>query len=49
LTDAFLSLDRNIGLDREILDLQHAGRFIPSVAENYAAIESVARSAGLLK
>jgi phosphonate transport system substrate-binding protein len=49
LTDAFLSLDRNIGLDKEILDLQRAGRFIPTNAENYAAIESVARSAGLLK
>jgi phosphonate transport system substrate-binding protein len=49
LTDAFLSLDRDIGLDREILDLQHAGRFVPADAENYAAIEAVARSAGLLK
>lgn len=49
LTDAFISLDRNIGLEKEILDLQHASRFIPTDAENYAAIETAALSAGLLK
>ncbi len=49
LTDAFLSMDRHTGLDKEILDLQHASRFIPAYAENYTAIETVARSAGLLK
>jgi phosphonate transport system substrate-binding protein len=49
LTDAFLSLDRNTGLEIEILDLQHASRFIPANPENYSAIETVARRAGLLK
>ena len=49
LTSAFLSLDGGIGLDREILDLQRASRFIPADAENYTVIETVARSAGLLK
>ena len=49
LADAFLALDRNIGLDKEILDLQNASRFIPTRAENYAEIEAMARNAGMLK
>jgi len=49
LTDAFLSLNKNIALDREILELQRASRFISTSAENYSAIEAVARSAKLLK
>ncbi|MDO8811332.1 MAG: putative selenate ABC transporter substrate-binding protein [Gallionella sp.] len=49
LADAFLTLSRNDPHDREILDLQRATRFIPTKAENYTAIESAARSAGLLK
>ena len=49
LIDAFISLDGNVGLEKEILDLQHASRFIPTDASNYAAIEASARSAGLLK
>lgn len=49
LTDALLSLDRNIAQDKEILDLQRASSFISTKAENYSAIEAVARSAGLLK
>ena len=48
LSDAFLALDKNIGLDKEILDLQHASRFIPAHAENYAVIEAAARRAGLI-
>ena len=32
-----------------ILDLFGAGSFIPSADENYAAIESVARDAGLIR
>lgn len=32
LTNAFLSLNRNNGPDKEILDLQRAGRFIPAEA-----------------
>ena len=49
LTDAFLSLDVNIGQDKEILSLQRSSRFISTQSENYAAIEAVTRSAGLLK
>jgi len=49
LTDAFLALDRNNGLDKEILDFQRASRFITNHAENYSAIEAAARRAELLK
>jgi phosphonate transport system substrate-binding protein len=49
LTDAFLSLDSKDPKGKEILDLQRATRFIPSKAENYAAIEKAAQNAGLLK
>jgi len=49
LTDAFLALDRNNPQDKEILDLQRTVRFVPTEAKNYSAIETAARSAGLLK
>ena len=49
LTDAFLALDAKNPADKEILDLQRASKFIPTKAENYAAIEAAARNAGLLK
>ncbi len=49
LTDAFLSLDAKNPADKEILDLQRASKFIPTKAENYAAIEAAAHNAGLLK
>lgn len=49
LADAFLALNKNDPHDKEILDLQRTTRFIPTKAENYGAIESAARSAGLLK
>jgi phosphonate transport system substrate-binding protein len=49
LSDAFLALNKNNPHDKEILDLQRATRFIPTKAENYAAIETAARNAGLLK
>ena len=49
LTKAFLALDKNNPQDKEILDLQRATKFIPTKAENYGAIETAARSAGLLK
>ena len=49
LTDAFLSLNRNDAQGKEILELQRATRFIPTKAENYAAIEAAANNAGLLK
>ncbi|NMM27980.1 MAG: putative selenate ABC transporter substrate-binding protein [Glaciimonas sp.] len=49
LTDAFLALDAKNPADKVILDLQRASKFIPTKAENYAAIEAAARNAGLLK
>jgi len=49
LSDAFLALDKNNEQGKIILDLQRATKFIPTKAENYAAIEAAARSAGLLK
>ncbi len=49
IRSAFLSLDPNRASDKTILDLQRASHFIPTKAENYAAIETAARSAGLLK
>jgi len=49
LAKAFLSLDKNNPADKEILDLQRTARFISTKAENYSAIESAARSAGMLK
>lgn len=49
LARAFLALDKNNPHDKEILDLQRATRFIPTRAENYSAIETAARSAGMLK
>jgi len=49
LTDAFLALDASKPEQKEILALQRATKFIPTKAENYAGIESAARSAGLLK
>ncbi len=49
LVDAFLALDRNDPQGKAILELQSATKFIPTKAENYAAIEAAARNAGLLK
>jgi len=49
LTNAFLALDPNNPAHKEILALQRAAKFIPTKAENYAGIESAARSAGLLQ
>ncbi|MDD2928516.1 MAG: putative selenate ABC transporter substrate-binding protein [Sideroxydans sp.] len=49
LAKAFLDLDASNAHDKEILDLQRASRFIRTKAENYGAIETAARSAGLLK
>jgi phosphonate transport system substrate-binding protein len=49
LREAFLSLNPNNPQDKAILDLQRASRFVPTKAENYAAIEAAARDAGLLK
>ena len=49
LTDAFLSMDQRIGIDKEILAMQRASRFISTTPKNYSPIESVARSSGMLK
>ncbi len=49
LSDAFLALSKNDPQGKEILELQRASKFIPTKTENYAAIETAARSAGLLK
>jgi len=49
LTDAFLSMDMRVGIEKEILAMRHASKFIATTPENYLPIESVARSAGLLK
>ena len=40
LTDAFLSLSRNSGAGREILDLQQASRFIPARVEYRPLIQA---------
>ncbi|WP_338771917.1 putative selenate ABC transporter substrate-binding protein [Massilia sp. METH4] len=49
ITDAFLALDASTPEGKEILALQRATKFVPTKAENYAAIEAAAKSAGLLK
>ncbi len=49
ISDAFLALSADNAEGKAILDLQRASRFIPTKAENYAAIEAAARNAGLLK
>jgi phosphonate transport system substrate-binding protein len=49
LANAFLALDKNNAHDKAILDLQRATRFIRTKTGNYDAIETAARSAGLLK
>ena len=49
LLDAFLALSLDNPQGNEILALQRATRFVPTSVENYAAIETAARSAGLLR
>ena len=49
ITQAFLELDPAKPSDRVILDLQRASRFVPTRAQNYEAIEQIARSADLIK
>ncbi len=49
LRDAFLALSPDTAEGREILALQRASRFVPTSPENYAAIETAARDADLLK
>lgn len=49
IRNAFLNLDPSKPQDKVILDLQRASKFVPTKAENYMAIETAARSAGLLE
>ncbi|MBW6495309.1 MAG: putative selenate ABC transporter substrate-binding protein [Burkholderiaceae bacterium] len=49
LLDAFLALSPDTAQGSEVLGLQRATRFVPTSAGNYAAIETAARSAGLLR
>ncbi|AKU21671.1 putative selenate ABC transporter substrate-binding protein [Massilia sp. MB5] len=49
ISDAFLALSADNAEGKAILELQRASKFIPTKAENYAAIEAAAKNAGLLK
>ena len=49
IRQAFLDLDAKNPEQAEILKLQRAAKFIPTKVENYAGIETAAKSAGLLK
>ena len=49
LRAAFLALDPANPEHRKILELQRATRYVETKPENYAGIESAARSAGLVK
>ncbi|BDG03226.1 putative selenate ABC transporter substrate-binding protein [Anaeromyxobacter oryzae] len=49
LKAAFLALDPANPEQKKILDLQRASRYVETRPENYAGIESAARSAGLVK
>jgi phosphonate transport system substrate-binding protein len=49
LRQAFLDLDAKNPEHAEILKLQRAAKFVPTKVENYAGIETAAKSAGLLK
>ncbi len=49
IAQAFLALDPNTPLGKEILGLQRATRFVPTQAENYSGIRAAAENAGLLK
>lgn len=46
---AFLSLDTSKPEDKAVLDLQGAKKFVPANVEDFAVIEQVGRSTGLLK
>ncbi len=49
IAQAFLSLDPNTPLGKEILGLQRATRFVPTQADHYSGIRAAAENAGLLK
>jgi phosphonate transport system substrate-binding protein len=46
---AFLTLDANKPEEKAVLDLQGARKFVPAKVEDFAVIEQVGRSTGLLK
>ena len=47
--NAFLTLDASKPQDKLVLDLQGARKFVPAKVEDFAVIEQVGRSTGLLK
>ncbi len=47
--NAFLTLDASKPQDKAVLDLQGARKFVPAKVEDFAVIEQVGRSTGLLK
>jgi len=47
--NAFLTLDVSKPQDKAVLDLQGARKFVPAKVEDFAVIEQVGRSTGLLK
>jgi phosphonate transport system substrate-binding protein len=49
VTAALINIDPATPAGKEILSLNRATRYIPTKLENYAGIETAARSAGLLK
>jgi phosphonate transport system substrate-binding protein len=49
VTNALINIDPATPVGKEILSLNRATRYIPTKMENYAGIETAARSAGLLK
>ncbi|MGB3534700.1 MAG: putative selenate ABC transporter substrate-binding protein [Microcoleaceae cyanobacterium] len=48
LQQAFLNLNPNIPMEKEILDLFETGRFIPTNNQNYQAIEEISRELNLI-
>jgi phosphonate transport system substrate-binding protein len=48
LVDAFTALSPDVPEHAAILDLYTAGGFIPTAPENYAEIEQIATSLGLI-
>ncbi|MBY0410260.1 MAG: putative selenate ABC transporter substrate-binding protein [Burkholderiaceae bacterium] len=48
IIDAMLALNAETPPGKEILELQRATRFVPTMVENYKGIEAAARNAGLL-
>jgi len=47
--DAFLTLDASKPEEKAVLDLQGAKKFVPAKVEDFAVIEQIGRSTGLIK